>query len=452
MAGGKIKMGHKESAKGAAEFLLDTLAVKLFINEGKDIRTTMSTEFDDEPIYYGDDDSEESEYVQHFSKIIDFKKIKALRFDDDVFVNKIVFKPWKDFYKFKNTGEAAFEADYGLAYVLYKYGEIYDTIPAYLTLRNEVLHSKFYDKFFESTDIPKDCYDFNHTFDNKDMELGHFYISMDRMILYFDGHTSFLVYPPEYLKDQESPLWVILGVVKKYKNPATVKNKIYVVYKTQHGFQKKSFSVNKRKINLEDNYNVDFPEVSKDIITKLNDKKKTGLVILHGEPGTGKTTYIRYLASKLTRDIIFISPDMVQFITSPEFIPFLMSNSNCILIIEDAEPALQTRQGDGRSGAVSNILNMTDGLLSDCLNISMVATFNTTTKDIDKALLRKGRLLQEYEFGKLELDKSQALLDKIGKKATAKEPMSLAEIYFYGDENTRNENLGRKITVGFGKN
>lgn len=164
------------------------------------------------------------------------------------------------------------------------------------------------------------------------------------------------------------------------------------------------------------------------------------------------TTYIRYLAGKLNRDIIFISPDMVQYITSPEFIPFLMSNSNCILIIEDAEPALQTRQGDGRSGAVSNILNMTDGLLSDCLNISMVATFNTTTKDIDKALLRKGRLLQEYEFGKLELDRAQALLDKIGKNTTAKEPMSLAEIYFHGDENTKNENLGERRAVGFGKN
>lgn len=393
---------------------------------------------------------EEDDYVQHLSEMINFKKIKAIKFDDPVIQEKIKFKPWQDLFKYKSVEEAALEADYGLSYVLYKYGEAYNVIPAYLTLRNEVLPKKFYDNFRKEARIPMNCFDFNHSYDNKNLELGHFYISMEKMVLYFDGHTSFLIYPPEYLDDQESPLYVILGIIKKYKNPSTTKNRIYVVYRTQHGFQKQSFAVKKRNINLEDNYNEDFPDISKDIITKLNDRKKTGLVILHGEPGTGKTTYIRYLASKLKRDIIFISPDMVHHITSPEFIPFLLSNSNCILIIEDAEPALQSRVGDGRSGAVSNILNMTDGLLSDCLNISIVATFNTTTKDIDKALLRKGRLLKEYKFDKLEPNKAQSLLNKIGcKDATAKEPMSLAEIYFYGDENTKDHNLGNTRKVGF---
>jgi hypothetical protein len=151
------------------------------------------------------------------------------------------------------------------------------------------------------------------------------------------------------------------------------------------------------------------------------------------------TTYIRYLAGKLKRNIIFISPDMVHSITAPEFIPFLLDNSNAILIIEDAEPAIQSRSGNERNGAVSNILNMTDGLLSDCLNISIVATFNTSTKDIDKALLRPGRLLKAYKFDKLEVGKSQALMAKIGKVAEVKKPMSLADIYFYGLDNRSSE-------------
>lgn len=421
-------------------------------NSGKEIIESMEEVYEDMEWPILESDDEDDEYVSHFSSMINFRKIKAIKFGDPIIEEKIKFRSWTELFKFKSVEEAALEADYSLSYVLYRYGELYNSLPVYFTLRNEVLHSKFFDRFIKEVNVPKESYDFNHSFDNKNVELGHFYIAMEKMVFYFDGHTSFLIYPHEYLYDKESPLYVILGIIKKYKNPPTVKNRIYVVYKTQHGFQKKAFSVNKRKINLEDNYNEDFPEVSKDIISKLNDKKKTGLVILHGEPGTGKTTYIRYLASKLKRDIIFISPDMVQHITSPEFIPFLMSNSNCILIIEDAEPALQTRMGDGRSGAVSNILNMTDGLLSDCLNISIVATFNTTTKDIDKALLRKGRLLQEYKFDKLELDKSQALLNKIGKKATAKEPMSLAEIYFYGDENSKDANLRNTRKVGFGNN
>ena len=160
------------------------------------------------------------------------------------------------------------------------------------------------------------------------------------------------------------------------------------------------------------------------------------------------TTYIRYLAGKLKRNIIFISPDMVSHITSPEFIPFLMNNNDAILILEDAEPAIKKRQGEGRSGAVSNILNMTDGLLSDCLNISIVATFNTDMKDIDDALLRKGRLLKSYKFDKLSVEKSQALIDKQGIDMKVTSPMSLAEIYFSEDENSGNE-FQRK-SVGFG--
>jgi ATP-dependent 26S proteasome regulatory subunit len=225
-----------------------------------------------------------------------------------------------------------------------------------------------------------------------------------------------------------------------------------VVYRTDHGFQKKPFQVKKKKINIEDNYNDDFPKVSEDIIKKLNNKGKTGLVILHGDPGTGKTTYIRYLAGRLKRDIIFISPDMVSHITSPEFIPFLMDNSNAILIIEDAEPALQKRQGDTRSGAVSNILNMTDGLLSDCLNISIVATFNTKMSEVDEALRRQGRLLREYKFDKLDVHKAQALMDKIGKKAKVTEPMSLAQIYFYGEEISDDSSGLERRSAGFGRN
>jgi len=161
------------------------------------------------------------------------------------------------------------------------------------------------------------------------------------------------------------------------------------------------------------------------------------------------TTFIRYLTSKLKKNIIFISPDMVNSITDPAFIPFLMKNNDSILIIEDAEPVLQERDSNNKSNAVSNVLNLTDGLLSDCLNISIVATFNTSKKKIDEALLRRGRLLMEYMFDKLSIEKSKALLFKLGHgKIDIKEPMTLADIYYYGTNN--NARLHEIKKVGFG--
>ena len=393
--------------------------------------------------YYDDE-----EPIEQYTDNIDFKKIKKVRWTDES-VKDIKFKDWKELYEFETVTDAMFEADYGFSYILYRYLRMYKIVPAYLVLTNGVLPSRFFDTFRKKLNVPLNCMDFNSRFDNKSTDIGHFYIHMEKMILYFDGHSSFLVYDPEEYQKSESVLHTVLGLIKSYKTPNVIKNTLYVVYKTEHGFQKKPFKVKKKKIDLGDNYNDDFPAVSEDIIRKLNNMDKTGLVILHGEPGTGKTTYIRYLAGKLKRDIIFISPDMVHHITSPDFIPFLMDNSNAILIIEDAEPALQKREGDGRSGAVSNILNMTDGLLSDCLNISIVATFNTKMNNVDEALRRQGRLLREYQFDKLDVHKAQSLMDKTGKDVKVTEPMSLAEIYFYGDENTDGRAFQRK-KVGFG--
>jgi hypothetical protein len=166
------------------------------------------------------------------------------------------------------------------------------------------------------------------------------------------------------------------------------------------------------------------------------------------------TSYIRYLARKLKRNIIFISPEMVHHITEPEFIPFLMDNSDAILILEDAESALQKRDALGRTGAVSNILNLTDGLLSDCLNISIVATFNTETKNIDDALLRKGRLLKAYKFDKLCADKSRELMKKLGNDPDeVTKNMTLADIYNFKEEVKGNEEAFTVTKkVGFGNN
>ncbi len=66
-------------------------------------------------------------------------------------------------------------------------------------------------------------------------------------------------------------------------------------------------------------------------------KKDKGVVILHGEPGTGKTSYIRHLISSVSKKVIFLPPNLAHNITGPELISLLIENPDAILIIEDAE-------------------------------------------------------------------------------------------------------------------
>ena len=64
----------------------------------------------------------------------------------------------------------------------------------------------------------------------------------------------------------------------------------------------------------------------------------------------------------------------------------------------------------------------------------IITTFNCDLKSIDPALLRKGRLIANYEFNQLDVDSAKVLSEKLGYgTAGVTSPMTLAEIYNQGD-------------------
>ena len=87
------------------------------------------------------------------------------------------------------------------------------------------------------------------------------------------------------------------------------------------------------------------------------------------------------------------------------------------------------KRSGANSSAVSALLNIADGMLSEILNIQIICTFNTELRNIDTAILRKGRMIARYEFKKLEQAKVQAIWDKLGIDKKAEGPLSHAETY-----------------------
>lgn len=259
---------------------------------------------------------------------------------------------------------------------------------------------------------------------------------------------SYILYTNEAL-DAMGKLLEIIN--KYYVPPQLAANQVYNVATNPNG----GFCLTKRPVDeveyfdVKTLYNDDFAAQDKKI-TKFLQNNKSGLVMLHGKKGTGKTTYIRHLINSTPdKRFIFIPPTMLDLFASPSFGQFLESLHDSIIILEDSETILKSRTSSGSSvSGVSLLLNLTDGIQADGLKMKFICTYNANISTIDDALLRKGRLVSKYEFSELSTDKANALLKKLygyeedengelvelSNYPQTDKPMALSDIYNFEDE------------------
>lgn len=212
------------------------------------------------------------------------------------------------------------------------------------------------------------------------------------------------------------------------------KAKMYILASTYGDLNFTAMAMPEIEVDLAMNYGEDFVEFNDKLIDSVNNEK-SGLYLFYGPPGTGKSSYIKYLLSgSLKRKVAYIPVSLIDRLTHPDMVPLLMSNKDTVLVLEDAEKALLSREVSENSAIVSTILNLTDGFIGQALNITIMATFNTDKDKIDEALLRKGRLKMSYEFKKLNKRNCQRILDKLGVDGEITEDMTLAEVYNYTQE------------------
>ena len=227
---------------------------------------------------------------------------------------------------------------------------------------------------------------------------------------------------------------------RRYVKPQSAsKPRFYIISMESHGPSTEAVTIDRpAPVSTEElalNYGEDFPAWEKQWREQMH-RKPSGLSILFGPPGCGKTSYLRALMTRLLDKAVFyyVPVSEVQMLSHPRFVSFWMEQTqrhqkkHKIAILEDAEELLLPRDA-GTRDKVSNLLNLADGFLGDHLRLHVIATTNEPVRQLDRALLRPGRLVGMREFPRLTRPQAQRLAEAKGLALPDQDDFSLAELY-----------------------
>ena len=180
---------------------------------------------------------------------------------------------------------------------------------------------------------------------------------------------------------------------------------------------------------------------------------ESGLLVLNGPPGTGKTHLLRAMLTELAgkkKGLVCTPP--LDFLQNMSLMMQATSRSQSSLILMEDVGDILTEQAASQYPQVNaNLLNMSDGLLSLLNNSVIVLTFNTAIDKINKAVLRPGRCISHLEVNCLPRAHVEGLLETWGATACdlTKSEYTLAEAYEIA--RTGKDIAGGTAKLGFGR-
>jgi hypothetical protein len=235
--------------------------------------------------------------------------------------------------------------------------------------------------------------------------------------------------------------------------PQKTGGRFQLVRKDRFDFKCEDVTLGADTILTEGDFALRYPDGSpawhREFVEKLT-ARKSGLSILEGTPGTGKTTYLRHLMGTLQEShrFYFIPPSNMRMLSESDFIGFwagerqVHADRRLAVILEDADAAIMTRGTDNQE-QVSALLNLSDGMLGDFLSLQIICTINCSASDIDPALIRPGRLLSHRVFERLDPSRAVRLAASIGKSLPRARDYSLAEVFAgHGGDTTTRPHIG----------
>ncbi len=192
-------------------------------------------------------------------------------------------------------------------------------------------------------------------------------------------------------------------------NPKGVYN-ICISHMVNTPFGRQNVNHNRLTSQFDDLRDDFYPLIDVPMMTKLYSEGDENILILTGEPGTGKTCFVkkslRELAVNMGRNISVKYVKDIDILKDDSFWADLSKNMPDVLVLDDLDDELLPRT-EGRNEIVNHLLSFSDGLFD--VKTKVIITTNLSNSAIDSAITRPGRCFEILALPQLTIDQAKSV-------------------------------------------